>query len=49
MLSAHEDIRHGYEQFRKDHIDRISSLGIAAVAVTMLLFGGFIYLLTFGV
>ena len=48
MLSARDDLRQGYDRLRKDHIDRISPLGIAVVAITMLLFGGVLYWLTVG-
>lgn len=49
MLSARDDIRQGYERFRKDHIDRISPLSIAVIAIIMLLIGGLLYWLTFDI
>lgn len=37
MLSARDDIRHGYDQLKKDHIDRIAPLSVTVVVITMLL------------
>lgn len=40
MLSAREDIRPGYAQLRKDHIDRISPVAIAMMIAGLLVLVG---------
>lgn len=40
MLSARDDIRQGYEQFKKDHIDRVSPSSIAVIIITILILVG---------
>lgn len=40
MLSARDDIRPGYEQLRKDHIDRISPTATVGIIAGLLLLLG---------